>query len=101
MTRVVNIHEAKTHLSRLLEEVRQGGEVVIAKRGVRVARLVPDTPVAAPVRRIGWAKGLFPELESLFEDPAALEMTEEEIDEWYKPLDDEDALVNFLTNLPE
>jgi prevent-host-death family protein len=37
----VNIHEAKTHLSRLLEEVANGGEVVIAKAGHPVARLVP------------------------------------------------------------
>ena len=37
----VNIHEAKTHLSRLVEEVAAGGEVVIAKNGVPRARLVP------------------------------------------------------------
>jgi prevent-host-death family protein len=37
----VNIHEAKTHLSRLIEEVAAGAEVVIAKNGVPRARLVP------------------------------------------------------------
>lgn len=37
----VNIHEAKTHLSRLVEEVAAGGEVIIAKNGVPRARLVP------------------------------------------------------------
>ena len=37
----VNIHEAKTHLSRLVEQVAAGGEVVIAKNGVPRARLVP------------------------------------------------------------
>ena len=37
----VNIHQAKTHLSRLVEEVAAGGEVVIAKNGVPRARLVP------------------------------------------------------------
>ena len=36
-----NIHEAKTHLSRLVEVVAAGGEVVIAKNGVPRARLVP------------------------------------------------------------
>ena len=36
----VNIHEAKTHLSRLLAEVASGEEVVIAKAGKPVARLV-------------------------------------------------------------
>ena len=42
-TRTVNIHEAKTHLSRLLERVAHGDEVVIAKAGKPVARLVPIT----------------------------------------------------------
>ncbi len=40
-TRVVNVHEAKTHLSRLLERVQKGEQVVIAKSGRPVARLVP------------------------------------------------------------
>ncbi len=43
----VNIHEAKTHLSRLLARVAAGEEVVIAKAGKPVARLVP---MAAPKR---------------------------------------------------
>ena len=37
----VNIHEAKTHLSRLIERVETGEEVVIARAGRPVARLVP------------------------------------------------------------
>jgi prevent-host-death family protein len=41
--RTVNIHQAKTHLSRLIEEVRGGGEVLIAKAGKPVARLVSAT----------------------------------------------------------
>jgi prevent-host-death family protein len=54
----VNIHEAKTHLSRLLEQALAGDEVVISKAGKRLVRL---TPVAmAPMRRkIGTAKGDF------------------------------------------
>lgn len=39
--RAVNIHEAKTHLSRLLQRVEGGEEVVIARAGRPVARLVP------------------------------------------------------------
>ena len=38
---IVNIHEAKTHLSRLVERVEAGEEVVIARAGRPVARLVP------------------------------------------------------------
>lgn len=38
---IVNIHEAKTNLSRLVEEVAGGVEIVIAKNGVPRAKLVP------------------------------------------------------------
>ena len=37
----VNIHEAKTHLSRLLVKVEAGEEVIIARNGKRIARIVP------------------------------------------------------------
>lgn len=37
----VNVHEAKTHLSRLLERVEAGEEIVVARAGRPVARLVP------------------------------------------------------------
>jgi prevent-host-death family protein len=47
--REVNIHEAKTHLSRLLRRVAAGEEIVIANRGVPVARLVPAA--ARPTKR--------------------------------------------------
>ncbi|MGI9050002.1 MAG: type II toxin-antitoxin system Phd/YefM family antitoxin [Rubrobacteraceae bacterium] len=47
--KVVNIHEAKTHLSRLLERVDEGEEIVIARAGRPVARLVPARE--RPVRR--------------------------------------------------
>jgi len=52
MADTVNIHEAKTHLSRLLERVRRGATIVIAKAGKPVARLVPigEGPVARQVR---------------------------------------------------
>jgi prevent-host-death family protein len=41
MSTVINIHEAKTHLSRIVEEVAAGTEVIIAKAGKPIARLVP------------------------------------------------------------
>jgi prevent-host-death family protein len=52
----VNIHQAKTNLSRLIEEVSNGAEIVIAKAGKPVAKLVPLT---APkrVRKLGTLKG--------------------------------------------
>jgi prevent-host-death family protein len=45
MSTIVNVHQAKTHLSRLLDEVAAGAEVIIAKAGKPVARLVPLEPV--------------------------------------------------------
>lgn len=47
----VGIHEAKTHLSRLLRRVAAGEEIVIAKSGRPVARLIPVDPPAA--RQLG------------------------------------------------
>lgn len=44
----INIHEAKTHLSRLVERVEAGEELVIARAGRPVARLVPFRPRTAP-----------------------------------------------------
>lgn len=41
MTSVVNVHEAKTHFSKLLSRINEGEEIVIAKSGVPVAKLVP------------------------------------------------------------
>jgi prevent-host-death family protein len=45
----VNVHEAKTHLSRLLQRVADGEEITIAKAGTPVAKLVPIREV--PVKR--------------------------------------------------
>ena len=53
----VNIHEAKTHFSRLLQRVAAGEEVVIARAGVPVARLVAVEPQEAKTRPLGFARG--------------------------------------------
>ena len=52
----VNIHHAKTHLSRLIEDVASGHEVLIAKGGKPMARLVPLGRDATP-RRPGVLRG--------------------------------------------
>jgi prevent-host-death family protein len=54
--RQVNIHEAKTHLSRLVEEAAGGAEFVIAKAGKPMVKLVPIKSVAAK-RTPGFLKG--------------------------------------------
>lgn len=56
MASIINIHEAKTHLSRIVEEVAAGREVIIAKAGRGVAKLVPldGLPKA---KKLGGLKG--------------------------------------------
>lgn len=56
MSKPINIQEAKTHLSRLVEQAAAGREIVIAKAGKPLARLVP---LALPVRtkKLGLLKG--------------------------------------------
>ncbi|HVM10078.1 MAG TPA: type II toxin-antitoxin system Phd/YefM family antitoxin [Acidimicrobiales bacterium] len=53
---LVNIHEAKTHFSKLVERVAAGEEIVIGRAGRPVARLVPYRPTGAP-RRAGMWRG--------------------------------------------
>jgi prevent-host-death family protein len=52
----VNIHEAKTHLSRLLKRVAAGEEITIARAGVPVARLIA-VPTSGGVRPLGAMEG--------------------------------------------
>lgn len=54
----VNIHEAKTHLSRLIERAQAGESFVIAKAGKPVARLTRmDAPEVGGERRLGFLQG--------------------------------------------
>ena len=55
--KTVTMHEAKTHLSRLVREAQKGEEIVIARGSQPVVRLVPIEE-AIPARRFGTAKGL-------------------------------------------
>ncbi len=55
-TRTINVHEAKTTLSKLLRRVQAGEEIVISKSGHPVARLVPVTEPPRD-RDLGFAKG--------------------------------------------
>ena len=69
----MNVHEAKTHLSRLLTEVEAGAEVLIARAGHPVARLVRYESVRQP-RRLGLWSGrvqISPDFDSLPPELAA------------------------------
>ena len=61
---VVNVHEAKTHLSRLLDAAAAGEEIIIAKAGKPVAKLVP---IEKPKRKPGALKGTFIMDDSFFD----------------------------------
>ena len=71
---IVNVHEAKTGLSRLIEKALRGEEVVIARNGVPAVKLVQVDPPQAqrPRRQSGQMAGLFVEI-----DP-----------DWWKPEND-------------
>ena len=73
---LVNVHRAKTQLSRLLAQVEAGEEVVIARRGEPVARLVGCKPRSK--RRPGILKGKISVPDSVFFDP----LPEEELKSW-------------------
>jgi prevent-host-death family protein len=59
---IVNMLEAKTHLSRLVEEVESGAtsEIVIARNGKPAARLVPIGAPAPAGKRLGLLEGRYP-----------------------------------------
>lgn len=64
--KTVNVHEAKTQLSRLLERAHAGEEIIIAKSGEPYARLVA-LDIRAPKRRAGTLKGYLEISEEFFE----------------------------------
>lgn len=68
--KTVNIHHAKTHLSRLVQEVLDGEEVVIAKAGTPLVVLSPYEPV--PERAPGAWKGLIQIADDFDELPAEI-----------------------------
>ena len=83
----VNIHEAKTHLSKLIERVANGEEIVIGKAGRPVAKLVPYVENAEPRKPGAW-KGkvwLAPDWDS--------EETNKEIEDLFYGDDPEDPLL--------
>ena len=53
----VNLHAAKTHFSRLVDQAAAGEEIIIAKAGKPVARLMPLAPVERPKRKLGALAG--------------------------------------------
>lgn len=74
MQKTVNIHEAKTHLSRFLKELAAGDEIIIARMGKPVAKIV-SLEALPNERRLGFVKGA---VTDAFFEP----LPEEELDAW-------------------
>lgn len=73
MSDIINVHEAKTHLSRLLDRAHAGEEIILGKAGKPYARLVPLK--APPKRKLGFLKG---KVDASFFEP----LPDEELDAW-------------------
>lgn len=73
MTIQVNVQEAKTRLSQILAQAENGEDVVIARDGTPIARLVPIGP--PPPRSVGFVAGSVPQ--SFFEPPP-----DDELEQW-------------------
>ncbi len=78
--RTINIHEAKTHLSRLVDEAEKGESFVIAKAG-KPKVLVTQIPTnqATPKSRIGFLKGMYTIPENYWEIDKQLDKEIEEL----------------------
>lgn len=75
MTDPVNMHEAKTELSRLVERALRGEEVIIARAGIPVVRLVPVLPPAK--RKLGQWRGQV-QMSDEFDEP----LDRQDLDAW-------------------
>jgi len=82
----VNIHDAKTHFSKLVERAHAGEEIIVAKAGKPYARLVPLAPAPVrPPRKPGRFKHLLKDVPSdIWFEPT---FTDEELDEFERRID--------------
>ncbi|MGA3187087.1 MAG: type II toxin-antitoxin system Phd/YefM family antitoxin [Bryobacteraceae bacterium] len=78
MAGIVNIHEAKTHFSKLLARVSAGEEIVIARAGKPVARLAPIAPEVLKKRIPGIDKG------KIWLAKDFNSMSKQALDDWYR-----------------
>jgi prevent-host-death family protein len=76
---VVNVHDAKTHFSKLLERAHAGEEIILAKAGKPYAKLVPIEPAKLPQRQPGRFKHL---LKNVPTDIWFEPMSDDELDAW-------------------
>ncbi len=66
--RQVNVHEAKTHFSKLLEQIEHGEEIIVARAGKPVMKMIRYVPDKPPKRKPGRLKGKIVIHPSFFDD---------------------------------
>ncbi|MFO1518338.1 MAG: type II toxin-antitoxin system Phd/YefM family antitoxin [bacterium] len=72
----LNVHEAKTHLSRYLHKVQEGETIILCKKGTPIAQIVPFSPKkTAKKRKLGLAKGKGRLTQDFFSPLTAKELT--------------------------
>jgi len=78
----VTVHEAKTHMSRLLARVEAGEEIVIARGKNEIAKIVPLRPVAPQKRKLGWLAHTLPNGVAAIPDSFWEPMSDESLALW-------------------
>lgn len=78
MSAIVNVHEAKTHFSKLLDRAHAGEEIIVAKAGKPYARLVKIEDAPVVVRKPGGWPGVGDIPDSVWFDP----LPDDELDAW-------------------
>lgn len=83
----INVHEAKTHFSSLIDRAHAGEEIIIAKAGKPWAKLskIEESLVAPPPRR---RPGGWPELAALCDEAMTSPLTGSDLDAWERKFDD-------------
>lgn len=85
MAKVLNLYEAKTHLSALVDAAARGEEIVIAKAGKPLAKLVPLRPMAQQPRKFGQNVLKISSIAPDFDAP----LPDDVIDDFYGPIEPE------------
>lgn len=84
----VSVHEAKTHLSRLINDVLAGKDVIISRGKEEVVRIVPLKPVATGKRQLGRLSYLVPAGKDPLEDGFWDPLPDEDLALWNCEIDD-------------
>ncbi|MBX9701589.1 MAG: type II toxin-antitoxin system prevent-host-death family antitoxin [Acetobacteraceae bacterium] len=90
--RSVNIHEAKTHLSRLVEQAARGEGFIIAKAGKPMVKVVPIDPPPPATNRLGFMQGEFTvpdDFDTMMQDEI-IAMFEGDIEQFWREIEGED-----------